>query len=164
MLSSSSPRKTGRNLPLRTINKESRKVAGSDYNLDQSNARYSGTAPSVSPPADEPVEWVFPAGLNRRYAFGTEICTPLFRRVETSDLKQQNPRATRAVLTAPFSVDAFKIFSTYMADVSPPQLRWTGQEPPALSRNVPGTADATGPCECVSSPGPDEGPVRLETG
>ena len=69
------------------------------------------------------------------------------------------------MLTTPFDVDAHQMPPAYMADVSPTQSRWTSREPPASSRKVSGTTDATGPGECASHHGSDhEAPVRLETG
>ena len=105
-----------------------------------------------------------PQGLAEASSLAPIYAPPYPDESRRGALKKTTPRAARAVLTAPFAEDALQMLPAYMADVSPTKSRWASREPPAPSRNVSATADATGPRECASHNGPDhETPARLES-
>ena len=115
-LRSRSSCKTGRNLPLNAIKEECRKIVTSDLQPDPCQTRDSSSAPGASPAANETM------GNKRPLA---PICAPPRPdELRRGGLKEQTPRTARAVLITPFDGDAQKL-PTYMADVSPPQSRWT---------------------------------------
>ena len=121
-LRSRCPRKTGRNLPLSTINEEGRIIFSSDFHPDQSAAAGFFWAHGVSPEATEPVgNKCPPQGFTTTTPLALKCAPPYPDESRRGDLRQQTPRASRAVLTTPFAVDPLKMPPAYTADVSPTQ-------------------------------------------
>ena len=149
-----------------TINKECRNMVNSALRLDTCEAKGFSSAPVAPPAANEPVKDKHPPQrLTEATSLAPIYVPPCRDESRRGDLKEQTPRAARAVLTTLFALDLLYLPPAYMADVSLTQSRWTSREPPAYSRKVSGTADATGPGESGFHPGPDhESPMRLETG
>ena len=164
-LRSRSSRKTGRNLPLNTIKERGRIIVTSDVQPDPYEARDSSSPPSAKPAANEQVGSQRPPCLTEATSLELINAPAHPDELRRGDTNEHTPRTAREVLTTAFDVVPHQMLPAYMVDVSPSPSRWISLEPPASSRNVSVTADATGPGECASHNGSyHEAVVRQETG